>query len=128
MCPTGATYRDGKGLIQIDPDRCMGCQYCVVACPFMARFFNEGRPPPEGVPVMTYDMRRKGTVEKCDFCVDRLEEGAPPVCVEACPYGARVFGDLDKPDDRIWQVINRKPLVTLKEGYGQSVYYVRVPE
>jgi Fe-S-cluster-containing dehydrogenase component len=128
VCPTGATYRNRHGMVLIDYDRCMGCKYCVIACPYMARFFNERRAPPEGVPWMEADQDRWGIVEKCDFCVDRIAEAKLPKCVESCPYDARKFGKLDDFDPETRKAILNHELVVLKEddGYGPSVYYTKV--
>ncbi|MBN1655200.1 MAG: cytochrome b/b6 domain-containing protein [Deltaproteobacteria bacterium] len=82
VCPTGATYRDDRGRVVVDNETCIGCGYCVSACPYGARVLRE-------------DL---GRVEKCDFCAPLVDAGLSPACVAACPAGARIFGDLD---DRI---------------------------
>lgn len=78
VCPTGATYQTDEGLVLIDPAKCTGCKACVTACPYNMRYVHPG-----------------GWVDKCSFCDHRLEAGRDPACVETCPTGARVFGDLD---------------------------------
>jgi Fe-S-cluster-containing dehydrogenase component len=80
VCPVGATFKTPDGVILIDPEHCIGCGYCIQACPYGARFIN-----PE-----------TNTVDKCTFCYHRLVKGMAPACVEACPTQARIFGELDK--------------------------------
>jgi Fe-S-cluster-containing dehydrogenase component len=125
VCPTQATYKDARGVVLIDYEKCMGCKYCVVACPYSARHFNEAQAPPEGVPVMGNGNARQGAVEKCDFCHDRLAEGKQPRCVEVCPYEARTFGDRDNPDDDVSKLLREQKAVVLKPEceFGPSVYY-----
>ncbi|MBI3941631.1 MAG: 4Fe-4S dicluster domain-containing protein [Chloroflexi bacterium] len=77
VCPTGATYKNDEGLVLVDPAKCIGCKACVTACPYAMRYIH-----PEGY------------VDKCNFCAHRLALGQQPACVETCPTGARVFGDL----------------------------------
>ncbi|MFV4846124.1 4Fe-4S dicluster domain-containing protein [Edwardsiella tarda] len=82
VCPSGATYRDQHGLIQIDAQRCLGCGYCISACPYQARYLHPTR----------------HIADKCDFCsATRLSHGQVPICVRICPYHALSFGELDTP-------------------------------
>jgi molybdopterin-containing oxidoreductase family iron-sulfur binding subunit len=99
VCPVNATYKRQDGLVLIDNERCIGCKFCMAACPYSTRVFNWSEPeqpidikqlaysPETGIPA------RVGTVEKCDFCPDRSREGLLPPCVEACPNGVFYFGD-----------------------------------
>ncbi len=92
-CPTGATYRDEQGRIKVDPEACIGCGYCVEACPYSARLIRE-------------DLYR---VEKCDLCADRVDSGLQPACVDTCPAAARIFGDLDHPNGEATRhLLNKK--------------------
>jgi molybdopterin-containing oxidoreductase family iron-sulfur binding subunit len=102
VCPVGATFKRTDGIVLVDTDRCIGCRFCMAACPYSARVFNWFRPsdPPEAhergcSPEWGYP-RRVGTVEKCDFCPDRAREGLLPHCVESCPMGAMYFGDANE--------------------------------
>jgi len=128
VCPTGANYRDERGLVLIDYEKCIGCRYCMLACPYQARYFNEGKKPPVGVPAMANDSSRKGAVEKCDFCEDRLSQGKLPRCVELCPYEARVMGDTEDPESSAAKLLREGNPVTLKpEGvFKPSIYYLGV--
>ena len=103
-CPTQATYKMTNGIVNVNYDRCIGCRYCMVACPYDNRVFNWRKPvqePPASVTVVgETPARPKGVVEKCTFCVQRIAEGLLPRCVIACPAGARFFGDLDDPEQR----------------------------
>ena len=112
VCPVGATYkRASDGLVLIDYDKCIGCRYCMAACPYGARYFNWTAPTGANWAVPTYGTpevprRPRGVVEKCTFCVQRLDAGlaqglvpgvdpeATPACVDICPVGARRFGDI----------------------------------
>lgn len=96
VCPVGATFKRQDGVVLIDNERCIGCRFCMAACPYSTRFFNWGRPqnsvaadysPEKGYP------RRVGTVEKCDFCPDMAQAGKLPGCVTACTMGALYYGD-----------------------------------
>ncbi|MBI4624354.1 MAG: 4Fe-4S dicluster domain-containing protein [Verrucomicrobia bacterium] len=98
VCPVGATYKRQDGIVLIDNERCIGCRFCMAACPYSTRYFNWGRPdnslavnaaysPETGVP------RRVGTVEKCDFCPEMAREGILPACVTSCDMAAVYFGD-----------------------------------
>ncbi len=129
-CPTQATYKQDNGIVAIDYDRCIGCRYCMVACPYDNRTFNWREPvqdpPPDVAPVGTVPARPKGVVEKCTFCTQRVEEGLEPRCVVACPTGARVFGDLDDPESEVARLVRDNPTYTVfpEKGTGPSVHYI----
>ncbi len=123
-CPTKATWREPDGIVVVDYDWCIGCRYCMAACPYYGRRFNWNKPQ---VPVkeMTRKqhylgnrIRTKGAMEKCTFCVQRTREGRLPACVEACPTGSRVFGNLLDPDSEIRFVLKHKKVFRLKEDLG----------
>jgi Fe-S-cluster-containing dehydrogenase component len=118
VCPVGATYRTPDGVVLVDEDRCIGCGYCVVACPYGARYIvPAGGDTPRGVP---------GVADKCTFCYHRISVGRPPACVEACPVGARSFGDLNDPLSVVSVTLREKPTRVLKEALGTRprVHYV----
>jgi molybdopterin-containing oxidoreductase family iron-sulfur binding subunit len=119
VCPVGATYRRADGVVMMDSSRCIGCRYCMIACPYGARVFNWGEPErPNGLETGMVTARPVGTVEKCTFCVHRLAEGQVPSCVWSCPAGARVFGDLDDPDSRVARLIRDRGGEMLLEEKG----------
>ena len=128
VCPTGATYKDDKGRVEIDYDKCIGCRMCMAACPYNARNFNWQTPVrvtganygDAEVPV-----RPKGVAEKCTLCKERTDRGEEPMCVVCCPAHARIFGDLDDPDSEISQTILNRKAWTLLEGQvtRPSVHY-----
>ncbi|HET7636754.1 MAG TPA: 4Fe-4S dicluster domain-containing protein, partial [Candidatus Limnocylindria bacterium] len=119
VCPVGATYRRDDGVVMMDSTRCIGCRYCMIACPYGARVFNWGEPErPNGLETGMVTARPVGTVEKCTFCVHRLAEGQVPSCVWSCPAGARVFGDLDDPDSRVARLIRDRGGEMLLEEKG----------
>ena len=143
VCPVQATtYRD-DGIVMMDYDRCIGCRYCEVACPYQARSFNwEGftgvNPvvPKWGQPEV--ERRPRGVVEKCSFCYQRIDRGlelgltpgvdadATPACVVICPVGARLFGDLNDPNSEVSQLLATHDSYRLREnlGTGPRVYYL----
>ena len=124
VCPVGATWQEPDGITVIDYDWCIGCRYCQAACPYWARRFNWSEPevPAEEInPSQHYlgnRSRSKGVVEKCTFCIQRTREGRLPACVEACPTGARVFGNLLDPTSEIRWVLENKRVFRLKEELG----------
>ena len=112
VCPTGASYRAEDGTVQIDQDRCIGCKYCMAACPYQVRVHNE----------------KTGTVDKCRFCTVSAETSGTKMCscVEACLTGARIFGDLDDPASDISKEIaatNAQPIAG--DLTKSKVFYVR---
>lgn len=123
-CPTKATWREPDGIVVVDYDWCIGCRYCIAACPYWGRRFNWNRPyvPVEEITRKQHylgnRMRDKGITEKCTFCVQRTREARLPACVEACPTGARVFGNLLDPDSEIRFVLKHKKVFRLKEDLG----------
>jgi len=119
VCPTGATYKDIDGLVLIDYNKCIGCRYCVVACPYEARRFNWWKPevPAERVNELV-PLRPVGVVEKCTFCVHRIRRGKLPACVEACPVQARHFGKLSDPDSEVSKILNSNRGFRLLEELG----------
>jgi dimethyl sulfoxide reductase iron-sulfur subunit len=128
VCPTGATYTDDEGLVLVDADRCIGCRYCMAACPYGVRVFNWTEPVrAPGVDEGLVAPRPVGTVEKCTMCVHRLAEDQVPSCVWSCPAQARIFGDLDDPESRINEVLRDRPAERLLEDKGTrpKVAYLR---
>ena len=120
-CPVGATWKERDGIVVIDYSWCIGCRFCIVACPYFARRFNWTAPsvPPERInPNQGYLSNRprfKGVVEKCHFCLHRTRKGRLPACLEACPTGARKFGNLNDPNSEIRKIIETKRVYVLKE-------------
>ncbi len=132
-CPTGATYKREDGIVAMNYDVCIGCRTCMMACPYQARYFW-GRPkdtmyfpgvahPYEQSGLEEY---QRGTVQKCDFCLKRLESGLEPACVKACPGKARTFGDLDDPQSEVTKLIRARGGRQLNAELGTepSVYYI----
>ena len=98
VCPVGATFKRQDNVVLIENDRCIGCKFCVVACPYSARIFNWEKPEPSDIPREDFSPETSvpaqiGTVSKCDFCPDRSREGKLPYCASSCPMGAIYFGD-----------------------------------
>jgi len=120
-CPVEATWTEPDGIVVVDYDWCIGCRTCMAACPYGARYFNWGKvqlPAEEANPETHYlgnRPRSKGVVEKCTFCVQRVREGRYPACVEACPVGARKFGNLLDKDSEIRYILENKRVLILKE-------------
>jgi Fe-S-cluster-containing dehydrogenase component len=120
-CPTGATWTEPDGIVVIDYDWCIGCRCCMAACPYGARHFNWAAPtiPSDELNPATHYLgnrpRPKGVVEKCTFCIQRAREGRYPACVEACPAGARKFGNLLDPESEIRYIIETKRILVLKQ-------------
>ncbi|MBN1147383.1 MAG: 4Fe-4S dicluster domain-containing protein [Anaerolineales bacterium] len=143
VCPVKATYHRDDGLIIMDYDRCIGCRYCEVACPYDARKFNWEARSDENPFIPTWGIaevprRPRGVVEKCTFCVHRIDKGleiglipgidpeATPACVNACPVGARTFGNLKDPESPVAKLIADNPTLRLREELGTdpNVYYI----
>ncbi len=123
-CPVGATWQEKDGIVAIDYDWCIGCRYCMAACPYGARVFNFSEPtlPSEEVnPDMSYlgnRPRPKGVVEKCHFCMQRTRKGKYPACVEVCPTGSRKFGNILDPESDVSQILKNKRVYIFKEEVG----------
>ena len=143
VCPVGASHYRDDGIVMMDYDRCIGCRYCQVACPYDARAFNweafTGKNPavPKwGEPEV--ERRPRGVPEKCSFCYNRIDRGmavglvpgvdagASPACVAACPTGARAFGNLNDPNSNVSRSLRKHPSYRLREnlGTGPRVYYL----
>lgn len=124
VCPVEATWKEPDGIVVVDYDWCIGCRYCEAACPYHARRFNWTKPeiPAEEVnPNQSYlsnRVRPQGVMEKCTFCLHRTRKGRMPACLEACPTGSRVFGNLLDPDSEIRWVLENKRVFVLKEDLG----------
>jgi molybdopterin-containing oxidoreductase family iron-sulfur binding subunit len=127
VCPVGATYRRADGVVMVDNDRCIGCRYCMIACPYGVRVFNWGAPArPTAVGTGMVAARPIGTVEKCTLCVHRLADEQVPSCVWSCPAQARIFGDLNDPTGRASRLIRERGGTTLLDEAGTkpSVHYL----
>jgi len=132
VCPTKATFkRESDGIVMMDMHRCIGCRFCMAACPFGARSFNFIDPRPfinkvdGNYPNPEFPTRTKGVVEKCTFCYERLAKGQIPACVEVS-NGALIFGDLEDPNSEVRKVLNERYSFRRRPelGTGPSVYYV----
>ncbi|HIG05153.1 MAG: 4Fe-4S dicluster domain-containing protein [Planctomycetes bacterium] len=124
VCPVQATWKEKDGIVVVDYNWCIGCRYCMAACPYHARRFNWKKPyiPPEDInPNQGYlsnRVRQQGVVEKCHYCLHRTREGRLPACLEACPTGARVFGNFLDPKSSVRWVFENKRVYVLKEELG----------
>ncbi len=121
VCPVGATWKEPDGIVVVDYDWCIGCRYCMAACPYGARHFNWAEPkvPKDQLNPATHLLgnrpRPKGVVEKCTFCIQRTRAGRYPACVEVCPVGARKFGNLLDPESEVRYIMEHKRVLVLKE-------------
>lgn len=144
VCPVGATWIREDGIVAMDYDRCIGCRYCEVACPYDVRRFNwrlvEADNPYQPIwGTAEVERRSRGVVEKCTFCSHRLDRGiaqglvpgvdkaATPACVDVCPVNARVFGDLNDPESPASTFLAEHDTFRLREDFGTEprVHYVR---
>ena len=144
VCPTGATSVRDDGIVAINYDECVGCRSCVIACPYQQRTFIHGIEeyyPNQGFTEHEEFGRgrlQKGTVAKCNFCMERLDAGlkkgqvpgvdreATPACVIICQANARYFGDLDDPESEVSKLIAEKKASPLRPEFGTdpSIYYI----
>jgi Fe-S-cluster-containing dehydrogenase component len=148
VCPTAATTRREDGIVTVDQNKCVGCRYCVIACPYQNRTFlskdkdkgffpGQGLTPFEKAGKKLYK-HQIGTTEKCNFCAERIDDGmakglvpgkdreATPACVNTCPARALTVGDLDDPDSEISRLIKEKKGFQLHPEYetDPSVYFI----
>jgi Fe-S-cluster-containing dehydrogenase component len=114
VCPVGATYQTADGVVLVDRSWCIGCAYCIMSCPYGARFFH---------PVYK-------TAEKCTFCYHRIVKGMKTACVQACPFGARMVGNLKDPNDPVTKIVLTQRVGVLKDSFGTKpqVYYIGLDE
>ena len=127
VCPTQATFQRPDGIVMMDYHRCIGCRFCMAACPFGARSFNFRDPRPHIANMHAdYPTRTYGVVEKCNFCDERLAVGKLPACVEACPAKAMLFGDLAEPASPVRQALAANMTLQRKTKLGTrpKVFYI----
>ncbi len=154
VCPVNATYKNEEGITVVDYDQCIGCRYCITACPYAARTFDFGHTYTERTPVAeglilgreaaddyeraaSYEYGEEhertgseespiGNVRKCHFCLHRLKEGLLPQCVTTCIGRATLFGDANDPDSVVADLIAQPNVMILKEELGTKprVYYL----
>lgn len=146
VCPSTATRKRDDGLVTIDYDLCIGCGYCMAACPYQARYKVATRNKAYKIGAMTHEAaeehwERRGVAQKCTFCIDRIDDGlaagltpgedvdATPVCVNSCIADALVFGDLDDPDSRVSQLLRDNHSFRMHEELGTEpgFYYLYEP-
>ena len=120
-CPVEATWKEKDGIVVVDYDWCIGCRYCQSACPYEARHFNWRKPELTAADInpnqayLSNRPRPKGVIEKCTYCLHRTRKGLNPACLEACPTGARKFGNMLDPEGEIAQILKTKRVFVLKE-------------
>ena len=127
VCPTGATFRREDGIVMMESHRCIGCKICMAACPFGARSINFMDPRPFIRKLnLDFPTRTKGVVEKCNFCEERLARGLLPACVMACEQKALVFGDVEDPNSKVRQMLEKKFSIRRRPELGTNpqVYYI----
>ena len=132
VCPVGATWKRQDGIVVIDYEKCIGCRYCITACPYGARYFDFGEnyyDPPnsfENSPSYEYNkewVRKKNrspinNVRKCHYCLHRIEKGLKPACVDTCTGRARYFGDLNNIEDEVTRLVSKGKTFRFKEELG----------
>jgi Fe-S-cluster-containing dehydrogenase component len=128
VCPTQATWkRESDGIVMMDWHRCIGCRYCMAACPYGSRSFNWRDPRPFIREMTTsFPTRMRGVVEKCNFCEERLAKGDLPACVNACTAGALAFGDVRDASSTVRRILQSNNTIRRKPGLGTQpqVYYI----
>ena len=136
ICPTGATYKRRDGLVLINYEKCIGCGYCLDACPYDARYLNPKKVSAGNGGVVEWGANRaESKADKCTFCAHRLDKGIEPACANTCVGGARQFGDFDDSSSTVAQVKNSvesgsKELKNMQASYGPlqlnglSVFYI----
>jgi Fe-S-cluster-containing dehydrogenase component len=128
VCPTQATWkREKDGIVMMDWHRCIGCRYCMAACPYGSRSFNWRNPRPFIDKINPdFPTRMRGVVEKCTFCEQRLSEGLMPACVVACKEKAMIFGDLEDPESDIRKLLQERFSIRRKPALGTQpeIYYL----
>jgi phenylacetyl-CoA:acceptor oxidoreductase subunit 1 len=148
VCPTEASYKRPDGIVAIDSNKCFGCRYCVIACPYQNRTYVSRKRNPGYFPdhkETSFEKKGKkiyphtvGTTEKCNFCMEKIDDGlargltpgidrdATPACVNTCQARALTFGDLDDPNSNVSKLIKEKSGFVLHPEYGTepSVYYI----
>ena len=112
VCPVNATWQREDGIVVIDQETCIGCKYCIQACPYDMRYINP----------------LTNTADKCDFCLQRVSKGLKPACVATCIGGARIFGDLNDPDSEVSKLVASEPVQVLKPEFGTEpqVFYINL--
>ncbi|MEM1578901.1 MAG: 4Fe-4S dicluster domain-containing protein [Archaeoglobaceae archaeon] len=136
VCLTQATFKRGDGVVEVDMHRCIGCRYCMIACPYGSRSYNF-RDPREGLREVNprVPMRTKGVVEKCTFCVHRIDDAISkgkdpePACVEACRLFGKnslVFGNVNDENSEILRLLKNNTVIQLRAELGTEphVYYL----
>lgn len=110
VCPVGASYKRKDGVVTVNAKRCIGCKYCIAACPYNARIIRQ----------------KEGYVDKCSFCIQFVEKGEQPACVTTCPTGVRVFGNLADPDSEVSRLVLLKKTIKLGAYLNTkpSIYYI----
>lgn len=136
VCPTQATWkREEDGIVMMDMHRCIGCRYCMAACPYGSRSFNWRDPRPmvetdaDGNFLTEFPTRTRGVVEKCNFCAERIRDGLEPACVEAANQvveGTMTFGDLSDPHSEVSQILEQNRTISRRValGTGPNVFYL----
>jgi molybdopterin-containing oxidoreductase family iron-sulfur binding subunit len=127
VCPVQATYKREDGIVLVDHHRCIGCRYCMIACPYNARFFNYKEN--EEWPNKDYPKRSHGVAESCNFCAHLVDQGKQPACVQACQgagAGALTFGDLNDSQSEVARLVAESSVKRIREDWGTEpkVYYI----
>jgi molybdopterin-containing oxidoreductase family iron-sulfur binding subunit len=127
VCPVQATYKREDGIVLVDHHRCIGCRYCMIACPYNARMFN-WKENPEW-PNKEYPRRSHGVAESCHFCAHLIDGAGRPACVEACEQSgerALIFGDLNDPESEVSRIVAGGGAKRIREDFGTKpkVYYL----